>query len=153
MISLLAKVCCFSRKKRKWGDAPQQADVEVVCEEQGSIAPLFFLENQEKWPMGLNKHHRSFFYVRSRRLVGESLSAFCTSSLENVSAIGSLHSLSETVLLLSLTLFGLISSEHSGTSLRFGFGSVSDSTQWTLFTVTSFIIHAKRGVCQVFFLF
>ena len=47
------------------------------------------------------------------RLVGQSLSALCTSSLQNVSAVGSLHSLSETVLLFSLTLFGLVSSEHS----------------------------------------
>ena len=51
------------------------------------------------------------------RLVGQSLSALCTSSLQNVSAVGSLHSLSETMLLLSLTLFGLVSSEHNGTSL------------------------------------
>ena len=51
------------------------------------------------------------------RLVGQSLSALCTSSLQNVSAVGSLHSLSETMLFLSLTLFGLVSSEHNGTSL------------------------------------
>ena len=52
-----------------------------------------------------------------RELVGKSLSAFCTSSLQNVSAVCSLHSFSETVLFLSLTLFGLVSSEHNGTSL------------------------------------
>ena len=52
------------------------------------------------------------------RLVGQSLSALCTSSLQNVSAVGSLHSLSETMLFLSLTLFGLVSSEHSGTSFE-----------------------------------
>ena len=51
------------------------------------------------------------------RLVGQSLSALCTSSLQNVSAVGSSHSLSETMLFLSLTLFGLVSSEHNGTSL------------------------------------
>ena len=59
------------------------------------------------------------------RLVGQSLSALCTSSLQNVSAVGSLHSLSETMLLLSLTLFGLVSSEHNGTSLNSKIGSVS----------------------------
>jgi hypothetical protein len=56
------------------------------------------------------------FYV-ARDLVSQSLSALCTSSLQNVSAVGSLHSFSETVLLLSLTLLGLVSSEHNGTSL------------------------------------
>ena len=61
--------------------------------------------------------HRSSFLCGQGRLVGQSLSAFCTSSLQNVSAVGSLHSLSETMLLLSLTLFGLVSSEHNGTSL------------------------------------
>ena len=45
-------------------------------------------------------------------LVCESLSALCASSLEYVSAISSLHSLSEAVLLFSLTLFRLVSSEH-----------------------------------------
>ena len=57
-----------------------------------------------------------FSYV-TVRLVGQSLSALCTSSLQNVSAVGSSHSLSETMLFLSLTLFGLVSSEHNGTSL------------------------------------
>ena len=74
---------------------------------------------EEKWPM----HNRApvIFHsllCDSKRLVGQSLSALCTSSLQNVSAVGSLHSLSETMLLLSLTLFGLVSSEHNGTSLN-----------------------------------
>ncbi len=60
---------------------------------------------------------QSVFYVGidakgGMQLVGQSLSALCASSLEYVSAISSLHSLSEAVLLLSLTLFRLISSEH-----------------------------------------
>ena len=60
---------------------------------------------------------QSVFYVgivgkKSRQLVGQSLSALCASSLEYVSAISSLHSLSEAVLLFSLTLFRLVSSEH-----------------------------------------
>ena len=50
----------------------------------------------------------------SRKLVGQSLSALCASSLKNVSAVGSSHSLSEAMLLLSLTLFRLIRSEHFG---------------------------------------
>ena len=73
------------------------------------------------------------FYVCGKDLVGKSLSAFCTSSLQNVSAVRSSHSFSETVLFLSLTLFGLVSSEHSGTSLIFGIGSVSDSNPMDAF--------------------
>ena len=44
--------------------------------------------------------------------VGQSLSALCTSSLENVSAVSSLHSLTEAMLLFSLTLLRLVGSEH-----------------------------------------
>ena len=44
--------------------------------------------------------------------IGESLSSLSASSLENVSAISSLHSLAKTVLNFSLALLGLISSEH-----------------------------------------
>ena len=46
------------------------------------------------------------------KLIGQSFSAFCTSSLQYVSAVCSSHSLSEAVLFLSLTLFGLVSSKH-----------------------------------------
>ena len=61
------------------------------------------------------------FYVESECLVrpadrvgsvGQSFSALCASSLEDVSAVSSFHSLSEAMLLFSLTLFRLISSEH-----------------------------------------
>ena len=45
-------------------------------------------------------------------LVGQSFSALGASSLQDVSAVSGSHSLSEAVLLFSLTLFGLISSEH-----------------------------------------
>ena len=47
-----------------------------------------------------------------RALVGQSFSALCASSLEYVSAVSSFHSLSEAMLLFSLTLFRLVSSEH-----------------------------------------
>ena len=52
--------------------------------------------------------------IKIRRLVGQSLSALCTASLQNGSAVGSLHSLSEAMLLFSLTLLRLVSSEHCG---------------------------------------
>ena len=45
-------------------------------------------------------------------LVSQSFSAFSASSLQYVSAVSSSHSLSEAVFLFSLTLFGLIGSEH-----------------------------------------
>ena len=45
-------------------------------------------------------------------LVGQSFSALCASSLEYVSAVSSSHSLSEAMLLFSLTLLRLVSSEH-----------------------------------------
>ena len=51
------------------------------------------------------------------KLIGQSLSAFCTSSLEDVSSVGCLHSLSEAMLFLSLALFRLIRSKHLATSL------------------------------------
>jgi len=44
--------------------------------------------------------------------IGQSFSALCASSLEYVSAVSSFHSLSEAMLLFSLTLFRLVSSEH-----------------------------------------
>jgi len=47
-----------------------------------------------------------------KKLIRKSLSAFGASSLEYVSAVGRSHSFSETVFFLSLSLFGLISSEH-----------------------------------------
>ena len=46
------------------------------------------------------------------RSISQSFSAFCASSLQYVSAVCGSHSLSEAVLLLSLTLFGLIGSKH-----------------------------------------
>ena len=49
---------------------------------------------------------------RKFELIGQSFSAFSASSLQDVSAVSSSHSLSEAVLLFSLTLFGLIGSEH-----------------------------------------
>ena len=57
----------------------------------------------------------------SVKLIGQSFSALCASSLEDVSTVGSSHSLSEAVLFFSLTLFGLIGSEHELHLLNFVF--------------------------------
>ena len=52
-------------------------------------------------------------FVRvEQKSVGQSFSALCASSLEYISAVSSLHSLSEAMLLFSLALLRLISSEH-----------------------------------------
>ena len=53
-----------------------------------------------------------FMFSIQMGLVGQFFSALSASSLEDVSAVGSSHSLSEAVLFFSLTLFGLIGSEH-----------------------------------------
>ena len=53
--------------------------------------------------------------------VRESCSTLLTPSLEDLSAVGSAHSLSEAMLDLSLTLFRLISSFHSGLHLTVAF--------------------------------
>ena len=45
-------------------------------------------------------------------LIGESCSAFCTSSLQNFATVGGTHSFSEAVFFLSLKLLGLVCSKH-----------------------------------------
>ena len=62
--------------------------------------------------------------VLNDRLVGQSLSALSAASLQNGSSVRSLHSLSEAVLLFSLTLFRLVSSEHLLHLLKVLIGSV-----------------------------
>ena len=66
------------------------------------------------------------FRIWSRsKLVGQSLSALGTSSLENVATVRGLHSLSEAMLLLSLALLRLVSSEHFGIPpSRFAVGAI-----------------------------
>ena len=51
------------------------------------------------------------FYER-KRLVGQSLSTLCSTSLQYLSACGRSHSLAEAVYFTSLSLFGLIGSLH-----------------------------------------
>ena len=62
-----------------------------------------------------------FMFSIQMGLVGQFFSALSASSLEDVSAVGSSHSLSEAVLFFSLTLFGLIGSEHDLHLLKFVF--------------------------------
>ena len=52
-------------------------------------------------------------YFKNRRLVGKSLSALCSSSLQNLSSSGRSHSLTEAVYFAFLSLFRLIGSFHN----------------------------------------
>ena len=86
----------------------------------------------------------------AEKSIGQSFSAFSASSLEYVSAVSGSHSLSEAMLFLSLTLFGLVSSKHflhllivvcnpGSRDIRNSSGSVSLYSQITLYTMTSYI--------------
>ena len=97
--------------------------------------------------------------------IGQSFSAFSTSSLEYVSSVGGSHSLSETVLFLSLTLFRLISSKHfvhllnvvlnpGSRYIRNLSGSVLLYSRVTLYTMTFYIKpHFPRFVKRFFLFF
>ena len=67
------------------------------------------------------RHKRACKFHKS---IGQSLSALSASSLENVSAVSSSHSLSEAMLLLSLSLLRLVSSEHFSAPPSFVVGGV-----------------------------
>ena len=93
-------------------------------------------------------------FLTHKRLISQSFSAFCASSLKNVSAVSSSHSFSEAVLFFSLSFFRLICSEHYCHLLGNMFGSVLLFQPYLRFyTMTSYIINTKGGICQVFFKF
>ena len=75
-----------------------------------------------------------------RESVCESLSALGTSSFEYVSAVGSLHSLSETMLFLSLSLFRLVCSEHYMHLLILLSEACCFESLLRFYTMTSYII-------------
>ena len=92
--------------------------------------------------------------------MGQSLSALSAASLQNGSSVRSLHSLSEAVLLFSLTLFRLVSSEHLLHLLKVLIGSVGRFAPCEpngylailrFYTMTFHIIHDEYAFCQVFF--
>ena len=79
--------------------------------------------------------------------IGESCSALCASSLEDVSAVGSLHSFTEAVFLFALTLLRLICSKHILLHLlkrdrKFYFSRCLTDRN---------IISQNHGFCQVFY--
>ena len=90
---------------------------EAVWRWEPWAADARFTKNPEETDNRIGSSHlpRGFYEIWGRltKLVGQSLSALCTSSLENVATIRGLHSLSEAMLLLSLTLLRLVSSEHN----------------------------------------
>ena len=81
-------------------------------------------------------HRYIFGAFRSllKRLICQSFSAFCASSLKNVSAVSSSHSLSKAVLFFSLSFLRLICSEHYCHLLGNMFGSVSLFSRFYAFT-------------------
>ena len=84
-----------------------------------------------------SKRHRRFYRKYTPQnipavifsLVGQSFSALGASSLQDVSAVSGSHSLSEAVLLFSLTLFGLISSQHANCTSLLALSSASISVR------------------------
>ena len=113
----------------------------------------------------LFRGHRRFLCSGYQlKLIGQSFSALCASSLEDVSTVGSSHSLSEAVLFFSLTLFGLVSSKHSLHLLKFVLipdyeisgivsGSVLLYSHNTLYTMTTYIKTHFFQFVKSFFIF
>ena len=90
------------------------------------------------------------------RSIGKSCSSFLSSSLENLTTVSGAHSLSEAVLFLSLTLFGLVSSEHSWHLLQVEFGSEMGSRpvlRHNAFYSDLFIIYGVKQIVKSFFHF
>ena len=78
-------------------------------------------ESPSAVPLGFNRGSAllpGLSCLTDRESVGQSLSALCTSSLENIATVSGLHSFSEAMLLLSLTLLRLVGSEHFGYLLQ-----------------------------------
>ena len=79
--------------------------------------------------------------------IGEFCSAFSAASLENLSAVGSSHSLSEAVFFFSLTLFRLVSSEHS-VAPPYG---ISEADTSRVFTIRQTILYkSEESLSRVF---
>ena len=122
------------------------------------------LENKDVF-----KGHRRFYVfglipMIKISLICQSFSALCTSSLEDISAVSGSHSLSEAMLFLSLTLFGLVSSKHSLHLLKFVLipdHEISGITPEaccllsinTLYTMTSYIKPQMSSFVKRFFSF
>lgn len=64
-------------------------------------------------PYGVLSGSAAKLRIQLLRSISELLSALCTATGKNLASVLSGHSLSESVLLLALELFGLIGSEHS----------------------------------------
>ena len=93
--------------------------------------------------------------------IGQSCSALCTSSLQDLSAVGSSHSLSEAVFDLSLALFRLVCSLHAvappskigilSICCNFGLFEADCRIPMDLHHTTLYIIHFFGVSCQEFF--
>lgn len=103
----------------------------------------------EKKPKTLRNRSLGMRRVYNRLLIGESCSALSASSLQNLTSVRGLHSLHETVLLLSLKLFRLICSLHNLRHLLLqNYGSCCAEIRFGI--TTAIIINTKIVYCQVF---
>ena len=81
--------------------------------------------------------------------IGELSSALCASSLKNFSAVSGCHSLSEAMLLFSLSLLGLVRSLHCGTSLSKVLTSRTKFASAFAYSYESRVYYSlKFSVCQ-----
>ena len=95
--------------------------------------------------------YRRISFVSVSRSIGESCSSLGASSLKNFSAVGSCHSLSETVLHLSLSLLGLVGSFHEWhllCSFRWGLRGFVESSR--IHIKTSCIIYKRTRFVKSF---
>ena len=83
-----------------------------IKRERGDASPRTFL------PFRSRASHAA---VLRRRLGGQNLAALSTAAGENLAAVGSSHSLTETVNLGTMTAAGLIGTLHDYTSCQNGF--------------------------------
>ena len=81
------------------------------------------------------------------RLMRQPRSALCASARQHLTAVCRAHSLAEAMLLLSLNLFRLISSQHYSTP-PYIVASEKAPTAYNA-TTTSYIIHTNMRSCQV----
>ena len=84
-----------------------------IKRERGDASPRTFL------PFRSQASHATVF--SRRRLGGQNLAALSTAAGENLAAVGSSHSLTETVNLGTMTTAGLIGTLHKYTSCQNGF--------------------------------
>ena len=132
----------------------------------GGILPAFIIKNEyklmlledtRKWKHAECSTCVIFTFFCKKKLVCESFSSFCASSLQDLSSVGSFHALTEAVLLFSLTLLGLVCSKHSRAppflNSSAHFYSLKACVKHAYFHIVINIIYYLIPFCQVPFYF